>query len=1009
MTGRILRRPRLTPDRAALLAVSLAPLLYFYPAALGLYVLCPDDGILFNLPLRVAAAQITAGGHAPLWNPYVFGGMPLLGAMQGGLLLPLNWGFLLLPATLAMNLSVLATYALAGAGAYLYARRAGAEVFGALVTALAWQWGGFMVAQVSHINVVQVACLLPWLLWSIDAYAQTGRRARGALIAVVVALQVFAGHPQTLAYSLLLACACALCMRFGAGARERRAYLSALALVAAGLGLAAVQIVPTLELVRHSVRAEATYDFFSSFSMPTGFLRTFFAPYVLGGGDGQLFRAPYLGVAFYNEYIGYAGLLTLALAGAAAALRWRDARTRFWLCAALVALALALGRYLPFGLYRLVYHVPVINLFRVPARHLMEFDFALAVLAGRGAAALWAVRGRTRAVLTCAVAAACVFLLTWLTVTRWRPEGFRLGREAPVTFLRAPELFMPMFVAALSAWALWRFARGRSWARSALVAVLLFDLALWGHASGWRRTSPGLDHPLWQVPPAVEFLRAREPGGEGSYRILTTAAPFVADAPAGVAASREASGEFILQALPNVYMMHGVENAAGYDGFGLARYSRLAGDMKLWGELADPEETLRGESRAADLLNVRYLVSPVPPGMDERAQLPRATRELGGQLFAEENLGLKDLSGNARAFFTVPGVEATRVALLTALSWSADVPTGAEVGRLRLRAEDGGEFVFPLLAGRDTSEWAHDRDAARGAIKHRRAPVGTSERVEDPQSGPYDSHTYVTSFELPRRAKVMSVEIEATPSARSPKLGLAVHRVSLIDEAAPSGSSDGEKTAVALSPSWLMQMTGGDDARPEAQGVARWRRVALAGEVAIYENSRALPRAWLAPRTLALADEDALRVIRTGKLGDGSAWDPRRAALVGEQATVLPPGDEAEGRAEVVRHEPNLIEVRTDAATPSVLVLSENFYPGWRASVDGRAAETLRVNYNQRGVALPPGAHTVRLAYRPGSVLAGLVVSLLSLAGLLAWAVRPPWSSGKSLPTNFLPQTNRRL
>jgi uncharacterized membrane protein YfhO len=90
----------------------------------------------------------------------------------------------------------------------------------------------------------------------------------------------------------------------------------------------------------------------------------------------------------------------------------------------------------------------------------------------------------------------------------------------------------------------------------------------------------------------------------------------------------------------------------------------------------------------------------------------------------------------------------------------------------------------------------------------------------------------------------------------------------------------------------------------------------------------------------------------------------------------------------VTRYEPNRVEVRTAADAPAVLVLGENHYPGWRAEVDGRAVETLRVNYNQRGVALPPGAHEVRFLYRPKSVLLGLLVSLLTAAGLALWLVR---------------------
>jgi len=56
-------------------------------------------------------------------------------------------------------------------------------------------------------------------------------------------------------------------------------------------------------------------------------------------------------------------------------------------------------------------------------------------------------------------------------------------------------------------------------------------------------------------------------------------------------------------------------NAAGYDGFGLARYSALAGDMKLWGDLDDPRKTLSGEGRALDLLGV-----PLPLGQESGAR-----------------------------------------------------------------------------------------------------------------------------------------------------------------------------------------------------------------------------------------------------------------------------------------------------------------------------------------------------------------------------------------------------
>ncbi len=118
-------RLRLKTDHLAAIAVTLAPLFYFLPALLDHLVLGPDDGMLFNVPLRVATAQIIKSGHLPLWNPYIFGGMPLLAAAQGGVLFPLNWFYLVLSPAVATDLMVISAYMVAALGAYLYARRTG--------------------------------------------------------------------------------------------------------------------------------------------------------------------------------------------------------------------------------------------------------------------------------------------------------------------------------------------------------------------------------------------------------------------------------------------------------------------------------------------------------------------------------------------------------------------------------------------------------------------------------------------------------------------------------------------------------------------------------------------------------------------------------------------------------------------------------------------------------------------------------------------------------------------
>ena len=217
----------------------------------------------------------------------MFCGLPLHGAAQAGLLFPLNWFYVITSPRVATNLMMLSTYMVAAVGAYLYARRAGADIAGSVATSLIWQWCAFMVEQIGHTNIMHTAAVLPWLLWAIDGYLATGRRKRGFLIVALLALQIFAGHQQTFAYSLLLVAAYALVI--AQTLPEARKRLGAVAIfIVAGLALAAVQILPTFELLRNSLRATATYEFFGSFSMPPRFVMTFVAPYVLGGGNGLL-------------------------------------------------------------------------------------------------------------------------------------------------------------------------------------------------------------------------------------------------------------------------------------------------------------------------------------------------------------------------------------------------------------------------------------------------------------------------------------------------------------------------------------------------------------------------------------------------------------------------------------------------------------------------------------------------------------------------------------------------
>src|ERR1044072_380813 len=308
------------------------------------------------------------------------------------------------------------------------------------------------------------------------------------------------------------------------------------------------------------------------------------------------------------------------------------------------------------------------------------------------------------------------------------------------------------------------------------------DLAVWGQSSGWFVGSPPAADDYFHQPHIIEDLNRLAPADKTSFRILT--APHEFDpAVAPVPPSVSHSTSWVLWTQPDVYMMHGIQNAAGYDGFGLERYSRLAGRMKVWGELTDPDRTLRSESREIDLVNVRYLVSMGKQSRtDTRASaFGNARQKFGDYLFPENDLGLPGLGKDKRLNFSVPPVEIDHVGLVTQLAWSDNIPDQTTVARLQLNLADGHTLDFPLRTGVDSSEWSYDRPDIRARIRHNRAPLASSYKVEDAQ-GSYDAHTYVTSVSLPQTAKVTGGEIVLEPDRRWPDLSMTVFRISLINK-----------------------------------------------------------------------------------------------------------------------------------------------------------------------------------------------------------------------------------
>ena len=175
---------------------------------------------------------------------------------------------------------------------------------------------------------------------------------------------------------------------------------------------------------------------------------------------------------------------------------------------------------------------------------------------------------------------------------------------------------------------------------------------------------------------------------------------------------------------------------------------------------------------------------------------------------------------------------------------------------------------------------------------------------------------------------------------------------------------------------------------PEAQTLAadpsRWRKIQNLLSGAVYENEGALPRARLVPEVLTVSPSQDLAAIQHSVLPDGRRYDPRTTALVEEPVAFERQQTGSRGTAQIVRDGHTMIEIQVESDSPAFLVLADTYYPGWRASVDGKPAEVLRTDYALRGVAVPRGSHIVQFEYHPAILRAAEVISGLSVLGVLA-------------------------
>ncbi len=463
-------------DLGGLSLLLILPLLLLWPVAVGSRTLLPADNLYQWQPYRAFATQqgvslpphnellsdlvlenlvwkqfivdSLRSGQIPLWNPHLFAGVPFLAAGQHSALYPLSALFYTLPLVRAYGLYTLVQLWLAGVAMYILGRVLKLGRFPALVAGITYQLSAFFVVSVVFSMIIAAAIWLPLLLAIVELVVRKQEDKGGGpfvpivyvfIGAVALGIQVLAGHPEILVYTLLVTAYYALVRllllwrRVGSWQPALRLGAWLGIMIALGLGLGSVQLIPMLELVTENFRqGSVSYGDVVGWAYPTRQVVTFLIPDFFGNpahhGYWDLVSHQWVaigrvagthwGIKNYVEAGSYVGILPLLLAilallpsrwwrgsrgrgdgeadpGASASPVTSPDRRHVWIFAALALASLLFVFGTP--LYALLYYgLPGVKQLHSPFRWVFPYTVSVAVLAGFGAARLGIGNGGIR-------------------------------------------------------------------------------------------------------------------------------------------------------------------------------------------------------------------------------------------------------------------------------------------------------------------------------------------------------------------------------------------------------------------------------------------------------------------------------------------------------------------------------------------------------------------------------------------------------------------------------------
>lgn len=382
----------------------------------------------FHFALKFFLSESLKKGYLPFWSKDVGMGFPVLAEGQIGMFNLYNLlAFRFLDPVVAFNLGYLVIFLTTIAGTYLFCRTINLSKSVSLLAGIVFSLSGVFVTHIPHFNYVQACSFLPWMFFLTEKFLLTQKKRFGLFLAMVISQQIFAGYPQMVFISLVGLGLYSFLRLLQLKRIKQGIFLFFWIGIGAIIGLP--QLLVTWQLVKESPPlSSSTYALFPYNPIH---LFSFIYPYLFGDPRVGTY-APYgSDWGLFWESTGYFGGLGFVLGFGSLFIKKKNNYEKVFWIVAVVALVLFLGKYSPFYF---VHQIPPFSFFRVPARFIFLFSWAMVILFANCANRLQHKKILFRTIFAFAVFESVLFASTYnpiINSKKWlaEPETVKFLKE----------------------------------------------------------------------------------------------------------------------------------------------------------------------------------------------------------------------------------------------------------------------------------------------------------------------------------------------------------------------------------------------------------------------------------------------------------------------------------------------------------------------------------------------------------------------------------------------------